>query len=144
MFQEHIFLVILQNFSSFFSFNQLVRFICTVQVITLRDIDGSVAELFRPLTFSLGVFARRVRYHDVALVFLFFFGFFLFLFSFSYIICIRFLSVRCFNIIIKTFYFNITEWGDTRVHVFIKHILVTRLWSQWMKVIYTNLYLSCV
>ena len=30
---------------------------------------------------------------------------------------------------------NITVWGDTRVHVFIKHLLVTLLWSQWMKVI---------
>ena len=49
---RHIF-VILQNFLSLFSRNQLDRFTCTVQVITLRDIGGSVAEWVYHLTFFI-------------------------------------------------------------------------------------------
>ena len=73
--RRHIF-VILQNFSSLFSHNQLVRFTCTVQVITLRDIGGSVAEWVYHLTFScfefwLGGFDTPMWH----CLFLFFIGF---------------------------------------------------------------------
>ena len=50
--RRHIF-VILQKFSLLFRRNQLVRFTCSVQVITLGNIDGSVAERFRQWTVPL-------------------------------------------------------------------------------------------
>ena len=52
------------------------------------DIDLNIRTLASPKVVS-GVFARRVRCHDVAL-FYFLFGGFLFWFSFSFIICISF------------------------------------------------------
>ena len=60
-------------------------------------------------------------------------------FSFSFLKC--FWNAFCFNIIIQTFWLHIMEWGDTRVHVFIKHIMVTCVWYQWTKERYTNVYM---
>ena len=75
--RRHIF-VILQKLSLLFRRNQLLRFTCTVQVITLGDIDGSVAERFRQWAVPLHahwifvMHAGRVRYTDVVLFFLVF------------------------------------------------------------------------
>ena len=127
----------LQKISSLFWRNQLVRFTCSVQVITLGNIDGSAPlfppsfpffpllavlyppfwprgfdiELFRSMHTEF-LFCMRVRYRDVAL---------LSWFSLSFVPVIEMLFVLIS--LCKRFNFNyITEWGDTRNHVFIKHI----------------------
>ena len=104
---------------------------CTVQVITLLIStamwpSGIGVELFRSIHTEfllLGFDTGMWHYFSW--------------FSFSFIICASFWNAFCFNIIIQTFKLYITEWGDTCVHVFIKYIMVTLLWS--LK--YTNVYI---
>ena len=96
--RRHIF-VILQNFSSLFWRNQLVRFTCTVTSYNTSDIDGNVAEWYRCWTVPLHAHRDFVKFGFDTGMRHFFFSWF----SFSFIICASFWNAFCFNIIIQTF-----------------------------------------
>ena len=113
----------------------------SVSVVLYKLKRSGISKIMWPSKLGVGLFCfvhtefllcMQVRYGNVTS---------LSWFSFSFIICTSFWNAFYFNIIIQTFKFYKTEWGDTLFHVFIKHIMVTLLWPQWMEVKHTNMYI---